>query len=337
MLENIFSEKTTKQSKYWCLVWNNYPPDHLQKLGSLPAATYRIISYEHAPTTGTPHLHVYIEFRKLTRFETLQRLNLFSDIQSRKGTSKQASDYCKDKLKPGPSENYVEEGILSVSTQGKRNDLNNACEIIKQFGVDGLIEENPGIYVKHHRGFESLAFKLNARQPKIIPEVIVYWGDTGTGKTHSVMEQSPNCFLSSNCKWYDGWDGERDICFEEFSGGITINNFLRLIDRYPVTVETKGGTINFNPKRVFITSHYHPSKWYADSERFQELWRRITVCQHYMSVRGDDPNVSVTEVAGNTSQPLLKRKYVRISVPADPLNLGPDKMDTIQFNKFSPQ
>ena len=51
---------------------------------------------------------------------------------------------------------------------------------------------------------------------------------------------------------------------------------LRLLDRYPCQVETKGGSVNFAPKTIIILSNKAPEDWY-DKEKcaWAPLERRI--------------------------------------------------------------
>ena len=51
---------------------------------------------------------------------------------------------------------------------------------------------------------------------------------------------------------------------------------LRLLDRYPCQVETKGGSINFAPKKIIILSNKAPEDWYDKNKcAWEPLERRI--------------------------------------------------------------
>ncbi len=47
----------------WVVVWNNYPEDWEVKLKAITCLKYVIAGKEIAPTTGTPHLQMYIQVR----------------------------------------------------------------------------------------------------------------------------------------------------------------------------------------------------------------------------------------------------------------------------------
>lgn len=82
-------------------------------------------------------------------------------------------------------------------------------------------------------------------------------------------------------QWFDGYDAETDVIFEEFNGQIPFRQFLRLLDKYPCQVQTKGGSKYWGARRIWITSPVHPSQWYASLEEKSEgslaqLLRRLT-------------------------------------------------------------
>lgn len=51
---------------------------------------------------------------------------------------------------------------------------------------------------------------------------------------------------------------------DEFYGWISLDLLLRILDRYPLTVETKGGHRTFRAKTVVITSNKPFEKWYPN-------------------------------------------------------------------------
>lgn len=293
------------QSKYWCVTVNNYDNPEEQTLYTKlrdNRCSYYVFGHE-VGANGTPHLQGYIEFPAKKRLAWLKRnVHATAHFEKRRGTSEEAAEYCKK-----DDANYSEFGEMSVAEQGKRNDLKEATEFLREHSLAEVAQEHPTVFAKFHKGLQALKTEWDASEAKHKPEVIVYWGDTGLGKTYKVRKDSPDVFFVSNYKWYCGYDGIRDICFDEFNGQITISNFLRLIDRYAVRVETKGGSVNFNPKRIFICSHFEPKDWYKETpERFPELWRRITRCHHFRFKTRQNDGVRVTEVGGNTAPPLLE-------------------------------
>lgn len=61
--------------------------------------------------------------------------------------------------------------------------------------------------------------------------------------------------------------------------GLSPSFILRLVDRYALTVEIKGGTINFNVPYIIFTSNVDPATWFDSQPDHKDAWlRRLTAC-----------------------------------------------------------
>lgn len=109
------------QMRNMFITLNNWTEEEYVKLSGMKGVKYYVIGKE-CGEQGTPHLQGYFEFTGGKRLSTIKKLLPRIHIEKRKGTPKQASDYCK---KEG---NYVEFGELSK--QGERNDLNEIKDSI---------------------------------------------------------------------------------------------------------------------------------------------------------------------------------------------------------------
>jgi hypothetical protein len=67
---------------------------------------------------------------------------------------------------------------------------------------------------------------------------------------------------SNQAIFFDGYDGQEDVVVDEFYGWIPYDLLCRMCDRYPLLVDTKGGAVQFCPKRIWITSNKKPEDWY---------------------------------------------------------------------------
>jgi len=63
--------------------------------------------------------------------------------------------------------------------------------------------------------------------------------------------------------WFDGYDGEQAILFDDFVGGGSVSNMLQVCDRYPYRAESKGGTIQGRWTRVYFTSNLELAHWWS--------------------------------------------------------------------------
>lgn len=92
------------------------------------------------------------------------------------------------------------------------------------------------------------------------PFVLWFWGKTGTGKTRTAVELARDigvdCWMSHSEKlqWFDGYHGQPFVIIDDFRRNMcSFNYFLRLLDRYEMQVQVKGGYVNWIPKYIVIT------------------------------------------------------------------------------------
>jgi len=69
--------------------------------------------------------------------------------------------------------------------------------------------------------------------------------------------------LSGDTVWWDGYTGQKCVVIEEFYGQMKIGYLLKLLDRYPMQVQTKGSYVPFLAEVIFFTSNEHPRMWYG--------------------------------------------------------------------------
>jgi len=150
---------------------------------------------------------------------------------------------------------------------------------------DIAFDENVSSYQSIRAG--ELMCRLRRLEPRIEAPV-VYWlhGSTGSGKTRFAFEYADENDLelwvsSDNLKWFDGYDNQKAVLFDDFRASHCSFAFLlRLLDRYPMRVPIKGGFVFWNPSIIFITSPYKPKYVYKrfeeNVEDLNQLKRRIT-------------------------------------------------------------
>lgn len=236
---------------------------------------YIVYGEEHAPTTGTPHLQGFIVLINGMSMKAIHKcvegLSLFTidgtDIQNITYTNKEG----------GNVYTYGE-----LPHQGRRTDLQGLIGRIK----DGESTSSIIPDLSNFQQIRTAELLLKYYEPKrhYKPEVQVFWGSTGTGKTRKAWELMPECYNTTGTKWFDGYDGEHDVLIDEFRPDefFTYQYMLKLLDRYPFRVEYKGGFRQFQAKRIIITAPNHPKDWYpAAINDSAELLRRIDKITHF--------------------------------------------------------
>jgi hypothetical protein len=145
---------------------------------------------------------------------------------------------------------------------------------------EDIAEKHFSKWVVYRKSFQAYAsMNLPDRSWKTI--VVVLWGDTGTGKTRFVHAQSSGRSLWSpgDYQWFDGYRGQEVVLFDDYRGEYPIQQFLKLTDRYPMSVPVKGGFCRWLPKKIYITSNVNPDAWYPDvhGRSFEAFKRRLTI------------------------------------------------------------
>lgn len=266
------------EKKFWNICFTmfdmNYNFDELIKI-----CNYLIKGKETCPDTGRPHFQCYAELKSQKTGLTLQKILKGAHFASRYklSTAKQASDYCK---KEGDFEEYGE-----MKQQGKRNDIIStyaAAESNVKFETF-LRTETPNL--QNLRIFQ-IAKQAFQKDRDFKPEVFWYYGATGSGKTRSVVERESDLWISGkNLRWWEGYENQEAVLFDDFRKDFcTFHELLRILDRYPYTVEIKGGHAKLNSKRMYITSCYSPYEMYDTREDVQQLIRRITHIKKFSEV-----------------------------------------------------
>jgi hypothetical protein len=208
---------------------------------------------------GTRHLQGYLVVSRPVTLQWLKRhASSVAHWEPRMGTHEQAVGYCTK------SESRVD-GPWSHGNppaQGKRSDLLNVKARIDEGASEReLAEEHFSSWVRYHRSFREYR-RVSSGLRSAKTHVTVIWGPTGTGKSRHCMGKHPLAYWKPTGKWWDGYDGVSPIVIDEFYGWLPYDLFLRLLDRYPLTLEHKGGSTNMNSKHIIITSNKHPYEWY---------------------------------------------------------------------------
>ncbi len=228
---------------------------------------------------GTKHLQGYIYWKNArTLAATRKCVSERAHFEVSKGNAEQNKIYC-SKEDPEP----FEKGTMPQ--QGTRNDIKEVLEIIRGGGtmrsVLDIARTAPCLRVAEY----ALKYLEPGRSWK--PEVEWFWGPTGSGKTKTAQEEmgeDPAPYWVYDGKWWCGYDGHENVIWDEFRADqIKFTRLLRLLDRYPIAVETKGGQRQLKFKKIIITCCKHPRDVYdKGDEEVAQLLRRIDKVRHFV-------------------------------------------------------
>lgn len=262
-------------SRHWCFTLNN-PKNDQPDFGRLRHCRYAIWQKESAPDTGTVHLQGYVEFAQPVRLSSMRETLPGAHLERRRGSRDQAREYCR---KPDRLDGPWEWGVWDLSP-GKRTDLESAVELLRASSgrLRDVAREQPVAIVKWHRGLRELSRLLHGGGRRLKLKVYVLWGDAGSGKTryvHDMWGEDLYTLASQSPLWFDGYEGEKTLLIDEWTGEMGRETALQLLDVYPMQVPVKGGFVWAEWERVFITANTNFTVgWDA------ALMRRVTLIEH---------------------------------------------------------
>lgn len=288
---------TSYNGKNWCGTVNDFedsaveadgPGAWLRRLVLSGVATYAVGQVEEGEEQHHRHLQLFLQLKNPQRLSWLKRhVHEGAHWEPMRGTAEQASDYCKkeDTRVAGPWE------FGTLTTRGKVRGLDDAVAMVQRGEpLKKVIETFPVVWVHHGRGLLDLRQRLNLDCDRREfgaegPEVWVLYGPSGTGKSRFVASMWPDAFWKiPGEKWWDGYDGHETVVLDDFKDGdLRLTDLQRLLDRYPLWVEVKGGAVPMLAKRYVITSNCHPDLWYPKADVHKTIMRRV---HDYAEVHG---------------------------------------------------
>lgn len=249
-----------------------------------------IFGKEICPTTGTPHLQGYLSFKNARSWNGVRKLlKQKAHIEIAKGNDYQNFNYCTKE------NDYFEFG--EPKKQGKRNDINEIKELVKQGATKAEIWDVASNWQSYRMGEKGIELRKSEKR-RWKTEVFWYFGSTGKGKSRRAFETYPEAWCTGNIVnnfIFDGYAGENVCILDDLRPNqIKFQELLRLFDRYPYRVRTLGGSTEFVARTIVVTTTKHPIHFYEgrSDEDIQQLLRRIT-----------DVIDFDTEVGGNTKTP----------------------------------
>jgi hypothetical protein len=276
------SEENTKKRAFTFTI-NNWTEEELVAvLDIFDLCVYSIVGFEGQAEGCTPHLQGYVYFKNArTKKGVIRKFPRRAHIEIALGTAEQNMIYCS---KEGE---FNEFGIMP--RQGDRTDLQLFKDTIITGGSEKeIIDDYTACFAKYDRFYQrcrNLCLKEIA-QKLGPPEVMVIIGPPGCGKTRLVYDNHDINDIyklevgdgSSGSVFWNGYNGEPVILIDDFHNNLKLDYMLRLLDRYPMTLNTKGGHTWKCAKKIYITSNIELDKWYPNCPQIHKeaLKRRIT-------------------------------------------------------------
>lgn len=271
--------KVMSRAKHWVFTLNNYTTEEELYYSNLVSTSVQVVylgfGREVGGELGTPHLQGLASLQSRHRLAQVRSLFPRCHLEVRRGTHVEAKQYAS---KDGAFEEWGDEPV----GQGSRTDLQVVQESLDNgASMRDISDEYFSQFVRYERSFRSY-INMHTHNREFPPSVIVYWGATGTGKTKAVWDNlsSPDdLWQYPGAGWFDGYIGQPIVLFDDFHGGeLRLTMLLKVLDRYPMQVQVKGGFANWKPREIYLTSNLNPNSWYSNAhdEHQRALTRRFT-------------------------------------------------------------
>lgn len=254
----------------YCFTTNNYTEQLFNEIKAVECK-YMCVGKE-VGESGTPHLQGVICFKTVKSLKQVSELIPHSHIEAIKGSVAQNIVYCS---KGG---DVIEIGERPMSQKRKGEVEKERWELALSAFKAGNFDQVPAdIGIRYGKGLEHWANKSTKRVLSDTDEKHEwYYGPSGTGKSRKAREENPGAYLKMANKWWDGYNDEDVVILEDLDikHEVLVHHLKIWGDRYPFPAEVKGTKIDIRPKKIIVTSNYHPKEIWTSSSDLEPILRR---------------------------------------------------------------
>lgn len=233
---------------------------------------------------GTPHTHIYVAFKNDVMFDTMHQRFYGVHIEAAKGKHRENRDYVRKegkwlddaKHETNHPETFEEWGELPPDKSRSESQAEQIMQMVKDGMTDAqILDACPTAYCKmqHIGQARQILLEEQYKDKWRNLQVTYLWGDTGAGKTRSVMERYgyPNVYRVTDYDHpFDSYKGESVVVFEEFRSSLKVEDMLKYLDGYPVMLPCR-----YSNKVACFTEVY--------------LITNISLEQQYPNIQADNP------------------------------------------------
>lgn len=262
---------TRRQGIFWLLTI----PQHEFTPYTPPNVQYIIGQLEKGNSTGFLHWQVLVAFKSKQSLSGVR--NTFGPCHAELSRSEAATAYCQKE------ESAIMGTQFEFGAKPFRRNAKVDWESVWSSAQSGNLDRIPAnVRVVNYRTIRAISSDYSKARG-MERRCVVLWGKTGTGKSRRAWDEASMDAYAKDprTKFWDGYNGEKNIVIDEFRGGIDIAHLLRWLDRYPVRVEIKGSSKPLEAECFWITSNISPVMWYPmlDEETLNALLRRMEVIE----------------------------------------------------------
>lgn len=257
---------------------------------------------------GTLHTHLYTSFTNAVMFSTMQRRFYGAHIEIVKGTHRENRDYVRKegkwldskKAETNLPETFEESGELPEEPDRRVKQSEAILAMVEAGASDSEIMRAYPSAMNHLKNIEQARQTLLEEKYGVdwrTVEVTYIWGETGVGKTRSVVEKYgyKNVFRVTNYTHpFDGYKGQDVILFDEFRSSLKFSDMLAYIDGHPVMLPCRYADKVACYTKVYIISNIPLEKQYPlvqveESAGYAAFRRRIEEVYEMLPDDADAP------------------------------------------------
>jgi len=298
------------QGRKWQITINNpiekdFTHERIKsELQKLESVKYWCMADEIGAEEETPHTHIFVECTSPVRFSTLKNIFESAHLERANGTAQENRDYI---AKSGKWEDDTKGETRIEGTFEEFGEMSTEIKISGGRGIEGIVlsrildgASNSEILLEFPEYLRGMRDVEHARQilrheeyrnKRRILETVYIFGETGVGKTRSVLDAygySNVCAINNYKNPFCNYEGENIILFDEFNSGIDIRSMLFYLDCYPLKLPARYSDKQACYERVFIISNFDLREQYRQEQvRHPEVWqaflRRIHKVIHFTS------------------------------------------------------
>lgn len=232
------------------------------------ACHYHLYGIEECPTTGKKHHQGFFWLKHANKTTEcgVRKLLPKIHVEACKGSVEANIDYCRKLKSEHPNEQWVEFGKLPEDGKHDRTQLDMVLEIARTEGVQAAATSNPSVWARNLNAVWQWA-RMH-QPPRNHKTICIYiWGISGCGKSRFIHDcgaapvQIKHGFIR-------GYRNQPVIVIDDLDPqftGMTRLEWLTLFDRYPLTLNVKGGEAEFNSKVIFVSSNNPPHEVWRDN------------------------------------------------------------------------
>lgn len=265
-----------QRSKNYTWTINNPTGEDEEAVAKLSEKTkYLIVGRE--GKEGTPHLQGYCVFKSQRTIKAVSKDLPRAHLEIAKGNSLENYEYCS---KEG---DFHEVGERPLTAKEKGKTEKDRWEETRKLAREGRFDEIPAdIWLRYDRNLErEYARHRPAPKPLAVLDNEWHYGPTGTGKSRTVREMYPHAYIANPTSlFWDAYHDQEVVIIEDLDKyHVKLGYHLKIwADHYDFPVESKGkGARMVRPKKIIVTSNYHPQEIWDDFKTYDPIIRRFAL------------------------------------------------------------